>query len=102
MLAGGDARRSHLVLSARAPLTHVEVEVIAMSFVVVGAQDDVEEATCTIPDGPQERGSWRMSVPVGQNADLRTIRQSKARDVDCIGCCMLAATPAHAVVQVAT
>jgi hypothetical protein len=51
-------------LTGTLPPAHVEVEVIPMSFVVVGAQDHVEEAARSVSDSPQERGFMRRPVPI--------------------------------------
>ncbi len=101
MLPPAEKAPSLTRLPAGALTALIEMKVVPMGLVVVGAQHDVEEPAGSVSDGAQERGLSGRPVPVLQNADLRAVSQGEARNVDGVGGRMLTPTPAVAVVEVA-
>ncbi len=82
--------------------THVEMEVIAMGFVVIGTEHDVEEPAGAISDVPQKsRAAGITSRPVASHRDLLSVCQHEACEIDCIGGRMFAAPTFSAVIDVA-
>src|SRR5690606_5989306 len=102
MTGRGDLFRPSLATDPSAAA--VEVEVIGVGGVVVGAEHDVEPVAGAIAHDAQEggfggRGRGFVSVaPVGQHADAATVLEHEAGDVEGVGGGVAAAAPALASV----
>lgn len=72
-----------------------------MCLVVLGAQHPVEEAAGALMHFAQKHAGGRVPIPLTQDADAPAVGQHKARDVERVGACVLAAAAGLAAVDIA-
>src|SRR3954469_22574627 len=87
--------------SHRAALRLVEVEVVAMGFVVIGGEGGGEEAAGAVADVVGEAGFLSLAAPVGGEGDGGAGGEAEAGDVDGVGRGMLAPAALGAAVEAA-
>src|SRR5690606_33042836 len=78
--------------AAHAEATHIDVEMIMVGRVVLGAQGNPEGIAGSRFDLAQEARPIVVAVPVAGNGDARAVLQAKASQVQRVGRRMLAAS----------
>ena len=86
-LAASGAFISALIrcLTAAAIPAHVDVQMIVMVGVVIGAEDQVEIITGTVAHLAQEFRRWLAALPLLLESDEFSAAQTEARNIESIG-----------------
>ena len=83
---------------------HVDVEMVGVAGVVIGAQDHVEQQAGARPQIAQERRRWTSRVPVPLQAHQAAVCQFESGNIEGVGGGMFAhpAAAAHGTAGVAS